>query len=630
MQEKEFVALVDELEVYARENPSSYRLRVGLLAALGYFFLFGVIAVVLLIVAAFIYIGKINFLTIKLLIIPLGLAAVVLRSLWIKFPPPEGHELKYNDAPRLFDLVKQIRAATNGPGLHKVLLTDDYNAGIVQRPRLGVFGWQENYLIVGLPLLRALSPTDVQAVLAHEFGHLSGNHGKFAGWIYRVRQTWTQVMENLQQQARYGSFIFERFFDWYAPYFAAYSYVLARAQEYEADRRSVEVAGKENAARALINLRLKGRALSENFWPEFYKRADKQPKPPRETFSEMLQSLREPVSPEKAQVWFSESLSTRHSYDDTHPALGDRLEAMGYTDIRKVADIKSFAGNDDEPHSDQYFLASAPTGFITEKNRWWHEQLKDSWSERHKFVGEAEQGLATLEEKVKTTELTLEERWDRARFTAGTQGSVAAIQFFKDVLAVMPDHAAANYALGEALLEQGDEAGIQHLEVAMGKDVNATPNGCELIYVFLTNRERTQDADVYRQRAVQYYEQLELGRQERENISVHDDFKTHGLSREELEALRSQLANFPRLGSAFLVQKVVKHFPENPSYVLGVIAKTPWYSSQSNKRDQELINELAEKVSFTGYTYIIALEHNYKGLRKVLKRIQGSQIYQSA
>ena len=630
MKEQEFVALVDGLEGYARENPGAYKLRVGLLAAFGYLFLFGVVGVVLFIALGVVYFGRINFITIKLLIIPLGLAAVVVRSLWIKFPPPEGQELKYDDAPRLFDMAREIRAATNGPKLHKVLLTDDYNAGIIQRPRLGVLGWQENYLIVGLPLLGALSPTDVKAVLAHEFGHLSGNHGKFTGWIYRVRQTWTQIMENLQQQPRHGSFIFERFFDWYAPYFAAYSFVLARTQEYEADRCSVEVAGRENAARALINLELKEKALSEKFWPAFYKRADQQADPPRETFSEMLQTLREPVAPEKAQVWFSQSLTARHSYDDTHPALGDRLEAMGYRDIREVADVKSFATTDDQLRGDQYLLASEPARFIREKNRWWHEQLKPGWNERNKFVGEAEQGLVALEEKAKTTELTLEERWDRARYISGTQGNAAAIPALKEVLALMPDHAAANFTLGDVLLEQGDEAGIQHLELAMGKDPNGTGSCCELIYNFLNSRGRAQDAEVYRQRAIEYYEKVELARRERESISVHDDFKFHGLSREALEALRSQLRNFPGLGSAYLVQKVVKHFPDQPSYVLGVTSSGGWYTMQSNKRDQQLINELAERVTFSGSTYIIALENDFKGLRKVFKNIAGAQIYESA
>jgi len=189
MEEKEFVALVDQLEGYARENPGAYKLRVAMLAALGYVFLIGTVLVVLLLVLTVIFFGGVNWLIIKILLIPLGVAAIVLRSLWVEFPEPEGLELHYEDAPRLFDLAKSTREATQGPRLHKILLTDEFNAGIVQRPLLGVFGWQENYLLVGLPLLRGLSPNEVRAVIAHEFGHLSGKHSAFSGWIYRVRQT---------------------------------------------------------------------------------------------------------------------------------------------------------------------------------------------------------------------------------------------------------------------------------------------------------------------------------------------------------------------------------------------------------------------------------------------------------
>jgi hypothetical protein len=42
----------------------------------------------------------------------------------------------------------------------------------------------------------------------------------------------------MKQQKRHSfSGIFESFFDWYAPYFGAYSFVLARAQEQDLLRR---------------------------------------------------------------------------------------------------------------------------------------------------------------------------------------------------------------------------------------------------------------------------------------------------------------------------------------------------------------------------------------------------------
>ena len=630
MKEKEFVALVDRLEIYERDHPADYRLRVGLLAALGYLLLFGVLGLALVFVAVVIYARRINWLVIELLVVVLGVAFVILRSLWIEFPEPEGHELKYEDAPRLFDVVNEVRVATNGPRLHKVLLNEEYNASIVQRPRFGTFGWHQNYLLVGLPLLRALSPTDIRAVLGHEFGHLSGSHGKFSSWIYRVRQTWIQVLQNMQAHRRSGSGIFFRFFDWYAPYFEAYSFVLARAQEYEADRCAVAVSGKENTARALVNLRLKGKSLTEDFWPALYRRADTEPDPPRESFAEMLQSLRDPIPPDKAQVWFSQSLTTRHRYDDTHPALADRLAAIGYADVRQTASLESFVVADEDARADQYLLARLPAEFIEQQNNMWKEEMATRWSERHKYVAEADQKLAGFDEKAKSAELTVEERWERARFTAGKDGSVAAVGLVKEVLALEPDHAGANYTLGEALLEQGDEAGIKHIEVAMEKDVNSIPYGCEIISAFLIARDRAEEAEKYGECIAGYYDEVALGQQERETIAVTDEFESHGLSDEALEALRSQLEEFPLLAKAYLVKKVCKHFPESPGYVLGVVSKRVLYGLQIDRRDRKLISELAAGVNCTGYTFIIPLEHDYKPLLKIFKRFDGAEVYRAS
>ena len=56
-------------------------------------------------------------------------------------------------------------------------------------------------------------------------------------------KTWFQLLERVQKIRHKGSFIFENFFNWYAPFFSAYSFVLARMDEYEADRCAVQLAG---------------------------------------------------------------------------------------------------------------------------------------------------------------------------------------------------------------------------------------------------------------------------------------------------------------------------------------------------------------------------------------------------
>jgi hypothetical protein len=171
--------------------------KVGLLAGLGYAYVYAV-----MVLCAFMVVGVLwirlsfkvpNFMTLKFQLIPLAMLAASLRSLWVAFPRPEGYRLEAKDCTRLRDLLREIHAVIDAPNVHQILLTDDFNAGVVQVPRLGVLGWQQNYLLLGPPLIAALSPDNFRAVLAHELGHLSGNHGRFPGWIYRVRETWVQV-----------------------------------------------------------------------------------------------------------------------------------------------------------------------------------------------------------------------------------------------------------------------------------------------------------------------------------------------------------------------------------------------------------------------------------------------------
>ena len=155
MEQEEFAALIRPLETLAAKKPGLYRLRVGLLAALGYVYLLAVVLGLLAIVAVTLFYVRINFIVIKILWIPLVLVGLVLRSLWITFPEPDGTELKREQAPALFDLIDEVTKALSGPKIHHVLLNDAYNAGIVQIPMFGMFGWLRNYLIIGLPLLRA-------------------------------------------------------------------------------------------------------------------------------------------------------------------------------------------------------------------------------------------------------------------------------------------------------------------------------------------------------------------------------------------------------------------------------------------------------------------------------------------
>ena len=260
-----FETLVRRLERYAKQSPSAYRFHVGLLAVLGYCYIFAIVlllpALIALLVGAVVGLvvlstrhGSFGALNALKLLIPLGiglmaLIGMIFRSFQVDFPEPDGVPIERSQA----------------PWLDHVLIRDDFNASVFQRPRFGLLGGHTNYLMLGLPLMEAVPAAPFRAVLAHEIGHLSGSHSRFSGWIYRVRQTWDQMLHSLIRQEHGGATLFLPFFRWYSPYFAAYSFVLRRGNEYVADRCAAQVCGAEAAAQMLILSELKGRAYGQEF-----------------------------------------------------------------------------------------------------------------------------------------------------------------------------------------------------------------------------------------------------------------------------------------------------------------------------------------------------------------------------
>lgn len=415
MNREEFDTLIQKLETYAQRQPASYKLRVGLLAVLGYGYIFlvlaGLVAAVAALVLIVVYSRRINRTLIKLFFLLLVPTLIVLRSLWVSIPPPLGIELRRQQVPRLFELIDKLTKALKAPRFHRVLLNSEFNAGAVQVPRLGLFGWQQNYLLLGLPLMQALSPQQFRAVLAHELGHLSGNHSQFAGWIYRVRKTWGQILERLHQSNQAGATaLFNRFFNWYAPFFYAYSFVLARANEYEADRCAAEVAGSQHIAEALVNVEIKGQVLDQSFWTKVYKLADNRPDPPKSPFTALAKTLETGDKPENEEKWLQQALMLKTDNADTHPCLTDRLKALGYSQSPPLPKpVKVTAA--------RQYLGAALVKLTQALDTEWRTAVNYQWRERHTYAQQIRASLQALAEKASRGSLTVEEAWSRAKWT---------------------------------------------------------------------------------------------------------------------------------------------------------------------------------------------------------------------
>jgi Zn-dependent protease with chaperone function len=616
MEQAQFDELVHRLEGYAAENPESYRLRVSLLAVLGYSYIFMILAVLLLVDVGIIY-GLIKNHAIALMLkiaIPLLIVTVlVLRALWVRIPPPQGMPITRQQAPKLFDLLENIRRELNAPKIHRVLLTQDFNAAISQVPRLGIFGWQKNYLVIGLPLMQSLSPKEFSAVLGHEYGHLSGAHGKFGAWIYRIRKTGNQLMNSLQ--ANNGCFLFNRFFNWYIPFFSAYSFVFARQNEYEADACAAKIAGVQHTAQALVNVEIKAN-LNNQFWDETYKLATETPELPK-PYSSLQNVLKGSLEEDLAQYWLKRSLLQPTDTADTHPSLQDRLKALGET--------PQLPTKTPEKNAASYFLQDYLDTVLQHFDGQWQQNVAQRWQARFEFGQQAKERLQVLESQAS---LTADELWERAKlYEEVATSSALTVEAYQQVMQQDPTRAdAAQFAVGRLMLQQSQAEGVALLQELLSKNAHWTIEICNVLANYAHEQGEFAQAKAYQ---AQMNERIALevaARAERSDINVKDKLIEHALNNVQIHEIILQLEPWiQKIKRVYLVQKQLQYFPEHAFYVLAVQHRFQLFSSEKYRTN--FLQDIANHAELPSAFIVISDWGNSTAIFKKVKKVPNALIY---
>jgi Zn-dependent protease with chaperone function len=626
MDDSRFESLVTQLEASAKANPKRYLGRVLAVVLLGFVVL--AVAVMFALIPAALFVGllllviasggkalivlfKLGKLIVLLIVPAWMMIKASFQMMFSRFPRPQGRHLTEQEAPALFARIRELRLQMNGPRIHHVLLTDELNAAIVQHPRFGLFGWEENYLILGFPLLLTMSEEEALSVVAHEYGHLSGHHSRLGGFIYRFRSAWGRMQSLSEQWTDWGSRLIARLFRWYAPFFNAYTFVLARQNEYVADRISAEVAGPRNAANALLRVNIAAQFENEVFWPSINKLVAGTPNPVSDRSKLWLKSVHEQMD-ESARLRFLDVARKRQTnHLDTHPALSDRLQAIGIEADEAVArELLPPARC-----AAEVWLETSLPAIQAEFDQNWQNDAAERWQQRHQYLAECTEKLGKL--KAQET-LSTDERWDVIRISSELDPDFAQRPLLDELLQLRPDHASALYRRGMLLLEQNDEEGIADLENLMKKDADATLSACEAAWRFYLER-KPDLAEEYRQRWI-----TRSGYENRVNtefqtlpadatLGAHDlDAETEGRIRQIVQA------NGKYVRRAYLVRRVLKTDDTLHDYVLAFETKF-WTLGD---KAPAVINVLS-KQEFPVHAFIVHLgSQPYKRFRKILKRLK--------
>ena len=607
----------------AKANPTAYRRRVWGWALLGYAFILLLLLGTVGLMGLTLFIGfatrSIGFLW-KVAAVLGVFAWKVVRSLWVKFDPPEGLLLTKAEAAPLLSLLRQQTRALKAPRVHRVLLTDEFNAAAVQVPRLGIFGWPRNYVLVGLPLLQALSPEQAAAVVGHELGHLRGGHGRFGAWIYRVSQTWTQLIEQLERQE--GRTIFSRFTSWYVPRFNAWSHPIRRTDEFAADAAAAYLTDARAMAEALCATVIRGAALDKLHWETLTTSMVEQSAPPADVISRLLPVAKSSRLPEADE---QKLLNTAYEADpdlfSTHPSLSERLSALGQLPTVPPLPTVSAA---------EAWLGGSLPRLAATLDASWVAAHAGAWRERHTLLQEQRQRLHELTTRREAREtLTPDEQWELADLTEDHVSGDEALPLFRQLIDDAKWSNPARFSIGRILTNQDKPEGLVWLTEVMEKEPNYVAAGLAFQEAY---HERQGDREKVRQLGasqLRHADVLDEAMAEREAIRATDQMLPHDLSEEALQEFASHVfAPENGIGRAWLLRKHVVHFASKSLYVL-LITPRPDAPRRSPEAVGTWVQDLAANLPMPGEGFVIATSKEVAWLEKTAKQTSSAELFEA-
>ncbi len=633
MTHEEFDKLVARVESGIGRDTRALYWRIFRLALLGYAGLLLPLTMVVLISLAFFLPGILDPKDAGPLVI-IGACVLVLggwvtgKMLWIRLAPPKGRTVTRAEAPALFAALDDLRRRQRSAAFDEVLIIPAYNAAFAHRPRLGVFGWSRTYLLAGLPMMETLSKDEFIAVLAHECAHLSRQHHHSGQWVYRLRRSWEQVFAGLTRPRRAGEIslrpVARKFVGWFWPRFNAHAFVLSRAQEYQADAAAGEMAGVPNMAHALIRIAWLGRVLDAKVWPELWGTTGSRTDPPENVFKGIADSLNA-ATPETEGRLLEQAFSAATTNADTHPCLSDRLRALGM-DAR-------FQGRESAPpapgpaNAAEALLGTALAKIRADVEQAWRSEAEPRWRQLHGRANILHERLDKLDATMAGRQEDRDALWDKARVFLELHQPEAAAPLLRQVLAIDPHHAAANFNLGAFLLKSGDTEGEQFLERAVAEDEEVLPRVANELHAHFRQSGQSDRLRELYARMDRHEKSIVASREERTNVTAADTLVAHELTEAELAALRAVLSAEADVLSANLARKELKHFVKQKLYLLCVRVRPAWHRLPDADRQQAVIGRLTKTVRVPGRVLIFTGAGELRGVARKLRRAPGSLVY---
>lgn len=428
-----------------QRHPLLYRLKVLLYLLLGGAMFGAVLLLSVVMVIAFVallFTGKGAIVALKFIkviwvvVLALwGMARIGWRMVSRRRPLPEGVRLTRAEAPRLFEALDTLRQRLKGPRVEAVYLDTSFNAWAWSRP-LGGFWfvpWRRHYIGLGVPLIQTLSADEALAVLAHEYGHIAGHPNRFDALVYRLRHAMVELLIGAQAWTDWPSRLLCRMMNWYIPRFDRLVFALCRAAEYAADRASGRLVSPQQTGQALLHVAVAGPYVDSTFWGRVYDRVDTAPTPDVRPWSDMARLLRDHSTGPAHDLRdttlniLRQRLQAATDENDTHPALADRLHALGLDAAARLQSGEAIIPVAERTAAEAWF-GDGLAQILAPLDDAWRTDIEPQWRKRHTEVNADRERLQALDAQAAASTLDTDDAWEHLRLRlkqGGLKGEAA-------------------------------------------------------------------------------------------------------------------------------------------------------------------------------------------------------------
>lgn len=444
-----------KMTLLSKENIYNVRKKIGVLCTYEKLYIVVTItSVISLIIGIMNFALKTDFMTSGFGLIILGLIGsviIILKSLYIKLEAPNEVTLNREEYPQLFKVIDSAIEMTKAPKLDEIYILDDANVRVTCL--LNGFGANgKNVLGIGIQVLKLLNEEEFKAVIIHELAHIYNDDTKVSSKISRRLTRWNEIVYRVDEGDNIIKMILLLpFAKFYIEKLERYLDAMSQTKELLADKEVSKYMSVEIYAKATMKLEIMEKFLANPYSKLEIRSSDEAPK---NYFSTLFEDF-ESELPERKEQWMNEIKKRISSIHDTHPSFKERMEALGIEDFNYDINF-----ND---QSDDY--KKEIDTLIEVKNKQWHKYWSDQWEEVTK---EYKEQLEIIKNYKDSDDIEKIIEYGEALENLGEYEK--ALDFYKDIASNDKECAIAMYKVGQIMLMNNDEEGIEFIEKSVELD----------------------------------------------------------------------------------------------------------------------------------------------------------------